>query len=492
MGKHSTPGLSYWEARKRRKDLRNRAKPPRRRGPTKTRWFILFFAVGFLAGGAIGFYAKPLAKLSAKIYLSLKEGQWQPEGKEKQEVQKSLTAISTDPNQSVNTLVMGSDSGSNKGEGGWCRSDVMMLVCLQERDKKAVVISIPRDTKVIIPGHGTEKINAAHAFGGPSGAIDMVKQFLGIDVNHYVSMNFTGFEKIVDAIGGVPIHLSKPINDPHAGYLPAGDLKLDGWQALVVVRSRRLPNGDVDRIKNQQAFLKALMDKLSATRSVTKAKQLVDIVAANCKMDYNAGELMTLADELRGFSLDNVQFVTIPGVSKYISGASYFVANEPQMAAMISEIKQNTGVSPETVAKLQTESADQGQVEQLYEPNADVIRVLAGGKAGGGAVAIVAQELRLLGHATVTEGLAKQPTAVTVLYHRKEAKSAAETIKKSIPELAGASLEFNDQVTAQYNSPVVMVLGTDFATPSLVSTYGRLLQPAVNLDNLGKRGKSFT
>lgn len=494
MGKHTANaqgGISYWEARGRRKDLRNRAKPPRRRGPTKKRWFVLAFLIGLLVGGAIGFYAKPLAKLGARLYLSLKEGQWQAEGVEKKEVEKALTALSGDPNKSVNTLVLGSDSGSNKGEGGWCRSDVMMLVCLHERDKKAVVISIPRDTRVVIPGHGNEKINAAHAFGGPSGSIDITKQLLGIDVNHYVSMNFDGFKKIVDAVGGVPIHLSKPINDPHAGYLPAGDLKLDGEQALVVVRSRKLPEGDVDRIKNQQAFLKALIDKMYGMRSVWKAKQLVDIVASNCKMDYSAGELMTFADELKGFSLDKVQFVTIPGYAKYVDGGSYYIADMPKIAALMSEVKQKTEVSPELLASLQSKTG-QSQVEQLYDPTADVVRVLSGGRSTNAAAAIVAQQLRLLGHQTVTEGQAKELLPNSAMYHRREAKEACEQIKKTIPELAGADVFFSDQVTGQYNSPVVIVLGSNFATPNLVATYGRLLQPAVNLENLGRKGKSFT
>jgi len=94
----------------------------------------------------------------------------------------------------------------------------MMLVCLQERYKKAVVISIPRDTMVQISGHGTQKINAAHSFNGPSGAIDAVKNLLGIDVHHYISMQFTGLRQIVNALGGIPIHLNQPINDPHSGY----------------------------------------------------------------------------------------------------------------------------------------------------------------------------------------------------------------------------------------------------------------------------------
>lgn len=494
MGKHSSQGTSYWEARSRRKDLRARTKPPKRRGPTKKRWFVLFFLIGIIVGGVLGFYAKPIAKLGAKIYLAIKQGQWQPKGKEKQAVEKSLTPLSQDPDMSVNTLVLGSDIGSNKGEKGWARSDVMLLVCLQEREKKAVVISIPRDTRVEIPGHGTSKINAANAFGGPSAAIDIVKQFLGIDLNHYVEMNFEGFKRIINTIGGVPIHLNKPINDPHAGYLPAGDLLLDGEQALVVVRSRRSPRGDLDRINSQHAFLKALIEKAYKMRNVWKAKQMIDIVTQDCQMDYSGSELLTIAEELRGFRIENVQFVTIPGSTKTIGGVSYFIANEPAVAQLMSEVKANTQISPDMMADLRRfEAGSQSRVEELYGPNADVITVLGGARKSTWAVPVVAEELRLMGHEKVLEGgLSKQVHARTTVYFRGEAKKACENLKKSVPELADADEVQNDQVATQYNSPVVVVLGPNFATPNIVSIYGRTITPAVQLDNLGRPVKSFT
>ncbi|MFH1151066.1 MAG: LCP family protein, partial [Actinomycetota bacterium] len=431
-----------------------------------------------------------IAKLAAKVYLATKQKQWQPSGQEKKEVEKSLAAISRDPNQSVNTLVMGSDQGSNKGEGGLCRSDVMMLVCLQERDKRAVVLSIPRDTRVELPGYGTNKINAAHSYGGPSGAIEAVKTLTGIDVNHYISMNFDGFKKIINAIGGVPIHLNAPIRDPHTGYLPAGDLMLDGEQALIVVRSRNLPQGDIDRIKSQQTFIKALMNKAEDMKSVWKAKQVVDIVAANCQMDYTAGQLTNLAEELRGFDIENVQFITIPGVTKTIGGVSYYVANPAMIASVATEVKTSTSLSPELIAGMGSEESR--RVELLYGPNADVTTVLASSKGGTGAVPVVAEELRLMGHEKVFEGTAKQALPSTVIYYRKEAKQNAETVKNSIPEFADATLTQDDQIAGSYNSPVVIVLGKGFATPPMMSIYGRVLRPAFEVQNFGRKVKSFT
>ncbi len=492
MGKHSKHGISYWEARRRRKDLRNRARGrhPGRISSNRWAWFVSFLVLGLIAGSAVGYYAKPIAKFAARTYLSFKERQWQPSGSEKKEVAESLTQLSKNPDESVNTLIIGSDAGSNKGEGGWCRSDVMMLVCLQERDKRAVVISIPRDTRVELPGHGTEKINAAHAYGGPSGAIDAVKDLLGLDVHHYISMNFNGFKKIINAIGGVPIHLTAPINDPHAGYLPSGDLMLDGEQALVIVRSRNLPGGDIDRIQSQQAFLKALMHKAETMKNVWKAKQLVDIIASTCQMDYSAGQLTNLAEELRGFKVADAQFVTVPGDSKYINGGSYYVVNQTLLSELTHEIDQTNRISDELRAKLQ--SPESRRVEELYGPDADVITVLAGSRGVAWMVPTVAEELRLLGHEKVFEGQAKQVHEKTTIIYRKEAKHRCGTIINSVPEFAGATVVENDGVAGQYNSPVVVVLGSDFTTPNLISIYGRVLRPAVDVQRLGPRVKSFS
>lgn len=491
MGKHSSGNLSYWEARRRRRDLRKKAKPRKQPTVLKKRWIIVAFILGLLVGGALGFYAKTIGKFAARLYLSFKEGQWQPDAREKVEVDKSLSVISGDPNKSVNTLILGSDRGSNKGETGWCRSDVMMLVCLHERDKKAVVISIPRDTRVTLPGHGTEKINAAHALGGPSSAIDVVKSLLGVDVHHYISMDFEGFKKIVNAVGGVPVHLSRPIRDPHAGYLPAGDLLLDGEQALVVVRSRKLPGGDLDRIRSQHAFLRALINKVHSTKSVWKAKQIVDILASSCKMDYTAGEIMKLVEELRAFPVQRVQFVTIPGVPKNIAGASYYVPDMEKLAELVEEVKKNTEVSDTLLASIKASSLGSTVVEELYSPTADVIKVLGSGKNSGFAVSIVAEKLRLLGHEKVSEGFAKYPVTSTTIYHRREAKRAGEGVKSSLPELTGAELVLSDEITSEHNSPIVVVLRQGFVPENLVSFYGRLSRPALEIGEISKKRRTI-
>jgi hypothetical protein len=162
----------------------------------------------------------------------------------------------------------------------------------------------------------------------------------------------------------------------------------------------------------------------------------------------------------------------------------------PLLAQVATEVKTNTQVSPEMQAKLQSDTSR--RVEELNSPNADVITVLSGWKTSAWAVPTVAQELRLMGHEKVYEGASKQPLAKTTIYYRHEAKDNLEIIKKSVPEFAGADIVPNDQIPAQYNSPVVVVLGQGFTTPNLVSIYGRIARPAFNFENLGRKVNSFT
>jgi len=180
----------------------------------------------------------------------------------------------------------------------------------------------------------------------------------------------------------------------------------------------------------------------------------------------------------------------VPGDSKYINGVSYFVADVPGLTQLASEIKTTNSVSAETIAKLQ--SPDTNRVEQLNAPNADVISVLSGWKTSTWAVPTVAQELRLMGHEKVFEGTAKQPLAKTTIYYRKEAKDIFDNVKKSVPEFANADVMQNEEIPAAYNSPVVVVLGQGFSTPSMLTIYGRIARPAFNFENMGLKVNSFT
>jgi LCP family protein required for cell wall assembly len=127
------------------------------------------------------------------------------------------------------------------------------------------MVSIPRDSYVDIPGHGMDKINAAFAIGGPSLLAQTVEQDTGLRLDHYAEIGFAGFGDVVDALGGVRVCPTDPINDPLAGIdLPAGCQTLDGPNALGYVRTRATPRADLDRMIHQREFMSALLDRASS------------------------------------------------------------------------------------------------------------------------------------------------------------------------------------------------------------------------------------
>ncbi|HYK30446.1 MAG TPA: LCP family protein [Streptosporangiaceae bacterium] len=180
--------------------------------------------------------------------------------------------------QGTNWLITGSDSRqglTNKqirrfstgfGIGGQ-RSDTIMVVHVPAGGHRPVLISIPRDSWVAIPGYGHAKINAAFAYGGPKLLAETVQNVTGLRIDHYMGIGFGGFVRVVDAIGGVRICLKTPLVDPNSGlHLSKGCHNLTGGHALGFVRSRHtFATQDLQRVQNQRLFLRALLRKLTST-----------------------------------------------------------------------------------------------------------------------------------------------------------------------------------------------------------------------------------
>jgi LCP family protein required for cell wall assembly len=158
------------------------------------------------------------------------------------------------------TLATGGDTGAG-------RTDTIMLVHLPGLESSAhpAMVSIPRDSYIAIPGHGTDKINAAFAVGGAPLLMRAVEQAIGLRLDHYAEIGFAGFASVVDALGGVTICLPEPICDPLAGIdLPAGCQRLDGRSALGYVRARAALRADLDRVINQRAFMSAMAHRAAS------------------------------------------------------------------------------------------------------------------------------------------------------------------------------------------------------------------------------------
>ncbi|MGP4023850.1 LCP family protein [Actinomadura sp. 3N407] len=212
-----------------------------------------------------------------------------------------------------NWLLIGSDRRADMPSMG-ARADTIMLVHMSGSGERVSVIAIPRDGWVPVPGHGTTKINAAFAYGGPALLIRTVEQLTRVRVDHYAALDFRGFVEMTDALGGVDVTITKRTHDPmHDRTWEAGRQHLNGTEALDFVRQRwNLPGGDLDRIKRQQAFLHALADKALDTRNPIKIDRFIRAATRSVTVDgsVTAGTLRGLARRLLETSL--LEYLTAP------------------------------------------------------------------------------------------------------------------------------------------------------------------------------------
>jgi LCP family protein required for cell wall assembly len=299
---------------------------------------IIVVALLFVLGTA-GVYA----------YVRYIEGRFHSNGDLK-ETQSVISEPTGD--EPINTLILGSDARSKKENA---RSDTIIILRANPTSKKAYFISIPRDMRVRIPGYGWDKINAANSLGGPRLAVQTVEDFTGFTVHHYVEVNFEGFRKMVDKLGGVVIDVEEPLVDKATKFgIPAGTQLMHGARALDYVRFRRDAKGDFGRIERQQKFFRALIDKSFRLQSVFKLHSLITILADNTETDLSSREMLGVANLLKSVDKENVQMVTLPGEVKRLDGKSFVIPQEETISDILEAVEkeeplQTTAVKGETV-----------------------------------------------------------------------------------------------------------------------------------------------
>ncbi|MHA6760399.1 LCP family protein [Streptacidiphilus sp. PAMC 29251] len=247
--------------------------------------------------------------------------------------------------QQERDLHVGSDSGLN--------TDTIMV--LHQGSNGPVLMSIPRDSYVSIPGHGKDKINAAFALGGAPLLVRTVEQDTGIHLDHYTEVGFTGVVNIVDALGGVPICLAEPVQDAKSGAdLKAGCQTLNGTESLQLLRTRySLPDSDLSRIQNQQQFLQSMAKQVVQPGTWLNPFTLYPFLNAcfqSLTVDRDTG-LWTLGQfgrQMHGVSGSKGKTVTVPlATQDYTtpSGASAVLWSESGSAALFAEIQNDRPVT---------------------------------------------------------------------------------------------------------------------------------------------------
>lgn len=281
-----------------------------------------------------------------------------------------------------NIIVMGVDSRpDDEGKG---RSDTLFVVMFDKGKSNAAILSIPRDTRVKIPGHGWDKINHAYMYGGRELTQRTVEEFLGIKVSNYVTVDFKGFVGLVDAIGGVEVDVEEEMYyyDPWDEFeidIQPGVQVLDGAKAIQYVRYRD-EEGDIGRIRRQQRFLMAAKDKIASGDMLTRVPGLSRKLTSMVHTNLPITDMISLGRVLHGMAKDKkLKASMVPGVPEYIDGISYWlpdvVAMRELMASMQgaefgSRYKNAAGIMSEEY-EAQLERVNQGDVS---EENAEALK----------------------------------------------------------------------------------------------------------------------
>ncbi len=284
-----------------------------------TSFIVVVVAAGALLSGA--FFFVTLRRVVAQTQLPFVENVTSPETIPGRAPEQDLPDLA-EKKERVNILLLGIDRRAQ--ETGPTRSDTMILVSIDPATNSAAMLSIPRDLWVTIPVYGQNRINAAHLlgdqYGYPGGGVALAKKTVqttfGVPVHYYVRIDFAGFVRLVDAVGGLTIDVQKPIHDeeyPDGNYgtmvvdIPAGVQQMDGETVLQYARSRH-GTGDFDRMDRQQQVILAARDKaISLDIPLSSIPQFLTIAGDSIQTDLTLEEMVALGEIAKRIKLEDVR-----------------------------------------------------------------------------------------------------------------------------------------------------------------------------------------
>lgn len=249
-------------------------------------------------------------------------------------------------NERINILLLGIDDGdSEAAETEPKRTDAIILLSVDPQNNKVAVLSIPRDTKVVLPGHkDPEKINAAYAYGGAVMAKQTVANLLRVPIHYYALANWRGFIDVVNLIGGVDLYVDKDMyyEDPYADLvidIKHGYQHMDGETAGKYVRFRKDELGDIGRVQRQQKFLKAAAEQMFSVQNVTKISSLLAVLDKYVETDLNTLTMLKAANSFKLFGDDKLRSCMLYGQFDDSSGVSYWSASQTDVNKSLDELQ---------------------------------------------------------------------------------------------------------------------------------------------------------
>lgn len=300
------------------------------------RILLLFFILFLFVGGYAGYVFFQTYQAANNSFDDL--------GRDKSKLRDEAVNISNDP---VSVLLLGVEDYSSGGSGG--RADTLMVATFNPKDQTMKLLSIPRDTRVEIPGkENKRKINSAYSNGGKELSIDTVEEFLEIPIDYYATVNFEGFKNIIDIVDGitvdVPFDFTQNSDDRKAEKLEftEGPMKMDGRYALAYARMRlQDPNNDIGRNERQQQVVKAVINKIISAGTLLKVDELTNEVGKNVETNMRMSELLGFYQKYSDFSTNKIETVKLEGVGEYIGNAAYWIPDDTSIEEVRDELKEH-------------------------------------------------------------------------------------------------------------------------------------------------------
>lgn len=367
-----------------------------------------------------------------------------------------IAGVKPRANETVNILLLGMDIGDSENISNTSarRTDTMILLNYNPRTDNIKVVSIPRDTLIEVEnahdGEGNYipywKINAAYALGGEEEVIEQVEGLLDITVNYLIEIDYAAFRNLIDAVGGVEMFIESDMyydddaQDLHINFNKGETVLLDGQKAEEFFRWRKnndgtgLADGDLGRIKNQQKFISALIEKCTNPMIVTQIPDILKSIKENVITNMPGTEMIKYG--LKMISNSGTSMNTLQGYNERIYGQDFLVADSSYNRSIIESLKITS----------EADNSEEKKNSSIMVLNATRVNGLAGN---------LKTELEKLGYATISTGNYEKSKESSILSNNKD-------LRKLLSEDTGIKNLSKNKESEYQDYDAVIIIGEDY------------------------------
>ncbi|WP_102264393.1 LCP family protein [Mesobacillus jeotgali] len=287
---------------------------------------LMFISMLIIIGSYFGFVAYKAYDAASSSFNQLERGS-------KSKLRAKEITVMEDP---FSVLLMGIETYSSGGKGG--RADSLIVATINPQSKSIKLLSIPRDSLVMVPNKGSQdKINHSYNYGGKESTIETVETLLNIPIDYYATVNFKGFKQIIDEIGGVDVNVpfdfwEKSDVGGKKLYFYEGPMHLDGEEALAYARMRKQdPRGDFGRNDRQKEIIEASVKEMVSVKNLLSLDDIAEHVGNNIETNLKISEGLGVQKAFIGFDTSNIEKLALKGTDAYYDNVYYFELDEIEL-----------------------------------------------------------------------------------------------------------------------------------------------------------------